>query len=78
MDLPHMSLYFGEAHHIMHWPEFPSVFVGCLSYSIGFFLHRSGRQLSENFLLGCFYARLMAKEWGIPEISVPGKVGPYF
>jgi hypothetical protein len=36
------------------------------------------RQLSENFLLGCFYARLMAKEWGIPEISVPGKIGPYF
>lgn len=33
---------------------------------------------SENFLLGVLYARLMAKECGIPEISDPGKRGPYF
>ncbi len=45
MDLQHMSLYFGKAHHIMHWPEFPSVFVGCSSYSIGFFLHRRGKAI---------------------------------
>jgi hypothetical protein len=32
---------------------------------------------SENFSVGVLYARLMAKEWGIPEISDPGKmIGP--